>query len=72
MAREAHAAMRAGSAAQRERANQSHSASSDYDAGEKLLLAAAVVVARARRAVTEQLGFTCSGGVFGGVLFRRA
>ncbi|KAH8051617.1 hypothetical protein JL720_15105 [Aureococcus anophagefferens] len=64
MARETHASTRAGSSKQRERsAGGGPDPSDSYDANEQTMLAGAVVVARARAAVTKQLGFTCSGGV---------
>ena len=64
MARETHASTRAGSSNQRERsAGGGPDPRDSYDANEQTMLAGAVVVARARAAVTKQLGFTCSGGV---------
>ncbi|KAH8055657.1 hypothetical protein JL722_7999 [Aureococcus anophagefferens] len=64
MARETHASTRAGSSKQRERsAGGGPDPRDSYDANEQTMLAGAVVVARARAAVTKQLGFTCSGGV---------
>ena len=62
MARESHAANRKGSKAQKERLERT-SAGGDYDQEERMLMAAAVVVSRARRAVSDRLGFSCSGGV---------
>ena len=62
MARESHAANRKGSKAQKERLERT-SAGGDYDQEERMLMAAAVVVSRARKAVSDRLGFSCSGGV---------
>ena len=64
MARETHASTRAGSSNQRERsAGGGPDPRDSYDAGERAMLAGAVIVARARAEVTKKLGFTCSGGV---------
>ena len=63
MARESHAANRKGSKAQKERLERTSAGGASYDQEERMLMAAAVVVSRARRAVSDRLGFSCSGGV---------
>ena len=63
MARESHAANRKGSKAQKERLERTSAGGASYDQEERMLMAAAVVVSRARKAVSDRLGFSCSGGV---------
>ena len=62
MTHESHAANRKGSNKQKERLVRT-SVGGEYDEAERMMMAAAVIVSRARKAVNDRLGFSCSGGV---------